>query len=104
MAKVLSKPPQLLDSARVLHYANVDKGVGFAGRTLLFVDGKELGRVPNLAICADDSSGGVLLFHCSGAWKVFECSAHESVGAAKEKAERIYPGLSSRWVEAKANS
>jgi hypothetical protein len=58
MAKVLSKPPQLLDSARVLHYANVDKGVGFAGRTLLF----------------------------------------------KEKAERIYPGLSSRWVEAKANS
>ena len=103
MAKVSSKPPQLLDSARVLHYANVDKGVGFAGRTLLFVDGKELGKVPNLAICAEVSSGGVLLFHCSRAWKVFGCSAHDSVEAAKEKAERIYPGLSSRWVEAKAS-
>ena len=103
MAKVLSRPPQLLDSGPVLHYANVDRGVGYAGRTLLFVDGKELGRVPNLAICAEVTSGGVLLFHCNRAWKVLGCSAHDSVGAAKEKAERIYPGLSSRWVEANAN-
>jgi hypothetical protein len=92
----------LLDSAPVLHYANVDTGVEYAGRTLLFVGGKEVGRVPNLAICAEVSSGGVLLFHCNYAWEVFGCSAHDSVAAAKEKAEPIYPDLSSRWVEAKA--
>jgi hypothetical protein len=94
----------LLDSARVLHYANVDEDVAYAGRTLLFVDGKELGKVPNLAICEESASGGVLLFHCSRAWKVLGCSAHKSVAAAKEKAEQIYPGLGDRWFEANRNS
>jgi len=41
-------PPRLLDSARLLQYAVIDASIGFRGRTLLFVDGKELGRVPQL--------------------------------------------------------
>jgi hypothetical protein len=38
------KPPLVLNSARVLYYAGVDGSVGYAGRKLRSVDGKELGR------------------------------------------------------------
>jgi hypothetical protein len=95
----LPKPPPVLDSARLLHYASIDRSVGYVGRTLLFVDGKELGRSPRLAIC-EDHKLGVLLFHCNRNWRVLGCSAHDSVAAAKKKAERIYPGLSTRWSAA----
>ena len=93
-------PPPVLDSARVIEYAVLSESVGYSGRTLLFVDGKELGRVPSLAICEDKRLGGVLLFHCDHEWTVLGCSAHDSVAKAKERAERIYPGLSACWVEA----
>jgi hypothetical protein len=96
------KPPPVLGCSRVLHYAVVDKTVGFVGRTLLFVgtkELKELGRVPCLAIC-EDRGTGVLLFHCSRNWKTLGCSAHDSVDAARKKAEGIYPGLSTHWKAA----
>ena len=96
--RLTRKPPPALDCARLLHYAVVDKSVGYSGRTL-FVDGKELGRVPHLAICVRDGSGEVLLFHCARNWRVLGCSAHESVVAAKHRAEKVYSGLSSRWIE-----
>lgn len=103
MTKASSRPSRVLDSAPVLCYANVDKNVGYSGCTLLFVDGRELGRVPKLAICSEEASGGVLLFHCDDAWHALGCSAHKSIEAAKEKAEMIYPGLSSHWVKMKAD-
>lgn len=92
----LSSPPPVLDSARLLHYVRVDKSVGYVGRTLLFVGGRELGRSPYLAIC-EDLKMGVLLFHCNRNWAVLGCSAHGSVAAAKKKAEWIYPGLMPHW-------
>jgi hypothetical protein len=96
------KPPPVLDCARVLHYVRIDKSIGYAGRTLLFVgtkELKELGRMPCLAIC-EDRKTGVLLFHCNHNWKVLGCSGHESVVAAKKKAEWIYPDISVHWVAA----
>lgn len=92
-------PPPVLDCARVLEYAVLEKSIGYAGRTLLFVDGKELGQVSCLAIC-EDKKPGVLVFHCDRKWRVLGCSAHRSVAAAKDRAERIYPGISSLWVDA----
>ena len=47
-------PPPALCSARVLHYAVLGQefSVGFnSGHRLVFIDGKELGKVPCLAIC-----------------------------------------------------
>jgi hypothetical protein len=96
----LNRPPRSLGSARVLHWAAVHASVGFRGRTLLFVDRKELGRVPRLAICEEEKIG-VLLLHCNGRWRSLGCSAHKSVAAAKEKAEWIYPGLAEHWRAAK---
>ena len=74
--------------------------VQFSGRTLLFVDGKELGQVPCLAICENKKLSEVLLFHCDSEWNTSGCSAHSSVAKAKAKAERVYAGISARWVDA----
>jgi hypothetical protein len=91
-------PPPALACARVIEYAVLDKSVGYVGRTLLFVDGKELGRVPCLAICEEKKPPGVLLFHCTRKWDVLGCSAHSSMSEAKQRAESVYPGLFPRWV------
>ena len=93
-------PPPVIECTRLLCYAVVDSGAQFSGRTLLFVDGRELGEVPCLAICEEKKSSGVLLFHCDSEWTTLGCSAHQSVPDAKTRAERIYPGISTRWVDA----
>jgi hypothetical protein len=94
-----SSPPPVIDYSRLLSYAYVDKSVGYAGRTLLFVEGNELGRVPRLAIC-ENQKVGILLLHCNRKWKTQGVSGHDSVVEAKKKAESIYPGISKRWINA----
>jgi hypothetical protein len=91
------KPPPILACSRVLYYVRIDKSIAYRGRTLLFVDGKELGRVPCMAICEENRGSGVLLLHCNRNWKDLGVSVHESVAAAKKKAEWIYPGLAEHW-------
>jgi hypothetical protein len=91
-------PPPALDCARVLEYVFIPSSNEYSGRTLLFVDGKEIGRVPCLAICEEKSSGGVLFFHCDAEWNVLGCAPYASVAEAKNKAERIYAGLLPSWI------
>jgi len=94
-------PPPALACARVLHYAIIQEGVRCSGRTLLFVDGNEMGQVPCLAVCEGKKTvPEVLLFHCDSEWNVLGSSAHPSANEAKAHAERIYAGLSSLWVDA----
>lgn len=100
MKGAISKPPPVLDCARVLEYAVLDDSVSFSGRTLLFVDGKELDPVPCLAICQNLNQAEILLFHCDSDWTVLGTGGYDSVSAAKNRAERIYPGVSSCWVSA----
>jgi hypothetical protein len=94
----MSPPPRVLDCARVLEYLVIGNNMQFSGRSLLFVDGKELGPVPCLAICEEKDSGGVLLFHCTNDWAVLGCSAHQSVSEARQRAEHIYRGSSDQWI------
>lgn len=56
-------PPVISFQDRVLlEYALLDS-VGFnRGHTLFFVDGKEIGHVPCLAICKDKDSEGFHLY------------------------------------------
>jgi hypothetical protein len=93
-------PPPVLDCVRVLHYAVLDTTIKFSGRSLLFVDGEKVGAVPCLAICEDKKTLGALLFHCTIDWRVLGCSAHKTVSEAKARAESVYNGVSSRWVNA----
>ena len=96
----MPKPPPLLGSARLLEYAMPDESVNYSGHSSLFVDGRELGVVPCLAICKPSEGPSVLLFHCSDDWTVLGAAEYTSLAEAKNRAERIYPGLSSHWIEA----
>ena len=40
------------------------------------------------------------MFHCAVDWCVLGCSAHDTVSYAKARAERVYKGVSTRWVDA----
>ena len=91
-------PPPVLDCARLIKYAVLNRGVEFSGRSLLFVDGKELGAVPCLAVCEDVNTSSILLFHCASDWKVLGCSAHPSIADAESRAEHVYRGVCSRWT------
>jgi hypothetical protein len=79
----------------VVAYATLDSSIPFSGRGGLFVNDKPLGRVPQLAIAR--SGAGVLLLHCTRAWKVLGVAACASVSEAERSAERSYPGISRKW-------
>lgn len=95
------EPPPVVASSRVLEYAVLDDSVRYSGSSSLFVDGKELGPVPRLAICQDEPGAGVLLMHCDDEWEMLGVAAYASVADAKKKAERIYPGVSKLWIDRK---
>jgi hypothetical protein len=87
---------------RVLLYAVLtDSAVGYSsGHGLMFVDGREIGKVPCLAICKDKDYPQFMLYYCDSNWSPIGIASYETVAAAKLRAERIYPGSSRCWVEA----
>ena len=95
-------PPIIMVNDRlVLHYAILNDSVAFkSGHRLMFRDGVEIGRVPCLAICADRDSPQFMLYLCSSNWKSLFTASYTSVDAAKQRAERIYPGSIACWTEA----
>jgi hypothetical protein len=89
-------PPPVIDSARVLAYAVVDDieykkwGTLYSGDTLIEkVIGSNLGK-----------DIGPMLFHCDEEWNVLGVSGGATVTAVKDRAERNYPGVGSRWIDA----
>lgn len=102
MEKPSSLPPIICVNDRVLlAYAILDDSVGFnQGHGLLFVEGKEIGRVPCLAVSQDKNSDKVMLYFCKRDWSLLGIAAQDSVTEAKKKAERIYPGAARCWVDA----
>jgi len=93
-------PPPVIDSARVLAYALVDDieykewGALYSGDTLIE-------KVPRLAICSNLGKDiGPMLFHCDEEWNVLSVSGGATVNEVKDRAERNYPGVGSRWIDA----
>ncbi len=101
MARRLSKPwPMLTANDRVIEYAVLDKSVTYSGHSWLFVDGKELGPVPCLAICQRLDKKEISLQHCDKDWAPLGHGGfYASVADAKKRAERIYQGVSALWVD-----
>lgn len=95
-------PPVITVNDRLLlHYAVLNDEVGFnSGHGLMFVDGKEIGRVPCLAICQDKDSTQFVLYYCDTDWRPIGIAIYESVDAAKRRVERIYPGSATCWTQA----
>lgn len=103
----MNNPPPVIMNGRVLYYAVLGKSIRYSDCKLMFVGPpeklKELKKVPRVAICADElgKSDHVLLVYCSKEWEAIGSSSHDSVQAAMHRAERMYPGVSALWVEAK---
>jgi hypothetical protein len=91
------KPPPVLAGCRVTEYAVRDRSAKYSGRSNLFVEGKELGPVPRLAIVRDHQ-GKYLLLHCGRSWNVLGIAGGRNLRRARLAAERTYPGISKRWV------
>jgi ClpX C4-type zinc finger protein len=104
MEQPSSMPPPIItvNDRVLLHYAILNDSVGYnSGHGLMFVDGKEIGRVPCLAICQDKNSPQFMLYYCDSDWSLIGIASYDTVAAAKRRAERIYPGSFACWIEAK---
>jgi hypothetical protein len=57
-------------------------------------------HVPCLAICLNLGKDiGPLLFHCDDDWNTLGTSGAKTIAEVKERAEKNYPGVSTRWVD-----
>lgn len=97
MANV-AEPPFLLDSARVVMYAETGGAHAYTGRITVHAGGRWLDPVPRLAICEDLVDGDILIFHCDDSWNVLAAGGAKSIEEAQRTAEAAYSGITSRWV------
>jgi hypothetical protein len=95
----VSEPPFLLDSARVLMYAETGGRDTYSGKITVHANGKWLEPVPRMAICEDLVDGDILLFHCDDSWNVLAAGGGKTLDDVKHTAERAYTGISARWVD-----
>jgi hypothetical protein len=82
---------------RITHYVIRDRSLRFVGPSRLFVNGKELGAVPRLAIGESRDRKHALL-HCGPTWNVRGVEEYDSLEETRRAAERLYPGISQRWL------
>jgi hypothetical protein len=101
----MKRPPPVLDNAEVLEFAVIDSSVRFTGALHLYHGDVRIGAVPCLAICRDPGADELLLFHCDENWSVVAAQIWNNpdrpiiatVDEVKERAEKYYSGISSRW-------
>lgn len=92
-------PPPVIDAARVVSYAFVDD-IPYCQVGSPFTDEAMIAQVPRLAIAVGlGSQPGPLVFHCDEEWISLGISDAETVEQAKQAFERIYPGVSERWID-----
>ena len=96
-----STPPPVIDSARVIVHATVDKSVVYTGNLHLLVGGKRLGKVPKLAICKNMAGGrkDFLILFCNDKWQSRGVVSTATLKEAKQAAESYYAGISKRFVK-----
>ena len=94
------EPPPVLDGFRVLEYAIIKAPVRFSGKTHFFVGDREMGRVPRLALGERLGTTEIAILHLDRSWRVLGAQGgYKSVRPAKERAERMYPGISAQWTK-----
>jgi hypothetical protein len=93
-------PPRItLNDRKLLFHAELDESVGFReGHRLVFIDDKELWKVPCLAICSQRDSPQHALYFCDEEWHVIGVAMTDTVDDAKKRAEYIFPGSAQRWI------
>jgi hypothetical protein len=96
----MREPPVILDSTRVLFFAETGGAPAYTGKLTIFTGRKklrELAPVPRVVISEELASGDFYLMHCSSSWKVLAVTSAKSIAAAKELGERAYRGLAAKW-------
>lgn len=94
-------PPPAINFARVLEYAPLDQWEGRSTEGPSPAETEGIAAVASLAIAQPANGPGVFLFHCDRAWKVLGAAPCASLFEAEHLAERIYPGISSSWTDAR---
>jgi hypothetical protein len=96
-----SEPPVILDSTRVLFYAETGGADAYTGHITMNTGRTghlvELAPVPRLAICEQLANGELLIMHCDESWAVLAVQGSPSIDSAKAIAERAYSGITSKW-------
>jgi hypothetical protein len=99
MTSARNPPPPVIDSARVVSYAFVDD-IPYRKWGALYRGDQLVEHVPRLAICLNLGKDiGPLLFHCDEDWTSLGTSGAKTIAEVKERAEKNYPGVASRWVD-----
>jgi hypothetical protein len=80
-------------------YAIVPEKVPFVNKGRLWSGSELVPRAPRLAITQDRIAKEVNLFFCDDHWRIVSATSDTSVQAAKQSAERFYPGLAPHWVD-----
>ncbi len=93
-------PPPVIDSAKLLIYAENDGDVVYTDKICLYVGEQgRLGEMPNLAICLPyNQCDNFLLFFCDHNWECQGVISFNDLNEAKLKAERGYEGISKKWI------
>ncbi|WP_154668175.1 hypothetical protein [Pseudoduganella violaceinigra] len=66
----------------------------------LYVGDTLLEHVPCLAICINlGADNSAMLFHCDSDWNVRGAILSATVDEGKDRAEKNYPGVASRWID-----
>ena len=93
-------PPSIISPSHVVFYAYIDDSIKYTGNSNIYIDGELLGAVPCLAICYDSQKNEYLLTHCNDAWEIQGLvSGYASSQHAKDAAENMYHGISSKLIE-----
>jgi hypothetical protein len=96
--KVISNPPHVINGSRLLFYSLMPRTVGYSGKISILIGGKEVGRVPRLAIADSLREKGIYLLHCDKNWDLISLDGlFKSVTDAKRRAELMYPGVTRSW-------
>jgi hypothetical protein len=93
----MEHPPNEIDGARVICFAEVSDGVDPTSKTTHRKAGEVLGPAAALAICQYRDDCQFYLFYCDDGWAVLTDTCHLTLDEAKDQARFEYDGISQHW-------
>ena len=98
----INLPPPVIDSAKLVAFAENDEDVTYTGKLSLHVGGpsnwRTVGELPGLVIVNPyNNPRDFLLGFCDESWAISGVIPFESIEAAKARAEHYYSGIGEKW-------
>ena len=92
----MGPPPTTIDGARVVWWADT-AGIAKTDACTFREGDRVQPSFAALAIARYDGASGCYLFLCDEEWETQNDTDHQTIDEAREFAESLYPGISSRW-------